>query len=111
MTKRIFAAVIAIAMVCTMFAFASSAAENTFYFDKSANYAWSNYLNVVNVIDDKNPDLAALRADGTPYKVFLNALLAIMNDPAAGSTVDGTYMNSYKMEDGTLLYDYVQDTF
>ena len=111
MTKRIFAVVIAIAMVCTMFAFASSAAENTFYFDKSANYAWSNYLNVVNVIDDKNPDLAALRADGTPYKVFLNALLAIMNDPAAGSTVDGTYMNSYKMEDGTLLYDYVQDTF
>ena len=111
MTKRIFAVVIAIAMVCTMFAFASSAAENTFYFDKSANYAWSNYLNVVNVIDDGNPDLADLRADGTPYKVFLNALLAIMKDPAAGSTVDGTYMNSYKMEDGTLLYDYVQDTF
>ena len=111
MTKRIFAAVIAIAMVCTMFAFASSAAENTFYFDKSANYAWSNYLNVVNVIDDGNPDLADLRADGTPYKVFLNALLAIMKDPAAGAGVDGTYMNSYKMEDGTLLYDYVQDTF
>ena len=111
MTKRLFAVVIAIAMVCTMFAFVTSAAENTFYFDKSANYAWSNYLNVVNVIDDGNPDLAALRADGTPYKVFLNALLAIMNDPAAGAGVDGTYMNSYKMEDGTLLYDYVQDTF
>lgn len=111
MTKRIFAVVIAIAMVCTMFAFVTSAAENTFYFDKSAGYAWSNYLNVVNVIDDGNPDLADLRADGTPYKVFLNALLAIMRDPAAGSTVDGTYMNSYKMEDGTLLYDYVQDTF
>ena len=111
MTKRIFAVVIAIAMVCTMFAFVTSAAENTFYFDKSANYAWSNYLNVVNVIDDGNPDLADLRADGTPYKVFLNALLAIMNDPAAGAGVDGTYMNSYKMEDGTLLYDYVQDTF
>ena len=111
MTKRIFAVVIAIAMVCTMFAFVTSAAENTFYFDKSAGYAWSNYLNVVNVIDDGNPDLAALRADGTPYKVFLNALLAIMNDPAAGAGVDGTYMNSYKMEDGTLLYDYVQDTF
>ena len=111
MTKRIFAVVIAIAMVCTMFAFVTSAAENTFYFDKSANYAWSKYLNVVNVIDDGNPDLADLRADGTPYKVFLNALLAIMNDPAAGAGVDGTYMNSYKMEDGTLLYDYVQDTF
>ena len=111
MTKRLFAVVIAIAMVCTMFAFVTSAAENTFYFDKSAGYAWSNYLNVVNVIDDGNPDLAALRADGTPYKVFLNALLAIMNDPAAGAGVDGTYMNSYKMEDGTLLYDYVQDTF
>ena len=111
MTKRIFAVVIAIAMVCTMFAFVTSAAENTFYFDKSAGYAWSNYLNVVNVIDDGNPDLADLRADGTPYKVFLNALLAIMNDPAAGAGVDGTYMNSYKMEDGTLLYDYVQDTF
>ena len=111
MTKRIFAVVIAIAMVCTMFAFVTSAAENTFYFDKSANYAWSNYLNVVNVIDDGNPDLADLRADGTPYKVFLNALLAIMKDPAAGAGVDGTYMNSYKMEDGTLLYDYVQDTF
>ena len=39
MTKRIFAVVIAIAMVCTMFAFVTSAAENTFYFDKSANYA------------------------------------------------------------------------
>ena len=111
MTKRIFAVVIAIAMVCTMFAFVTSAAENTFYFDKSAGYAWSNYLNVVNVIDDGNPDLADLRADGTPYKVFLNALLAIMRDPAAGAGVDGTYMNSYKMEDGTLLYDYVQDTF
>ena len=58
MTKRIFAAVIAIAMVCTMFAFVTSAAENTFYFDKSAAYSWSNYLNTLNVIDDGNADLA-----------------------------------------------------
>lgn len=115
MTKRIFAAVIAIAMVCTMFAFASSAAETTTVaFDKSASYTWYNYLNALNVIPDSDSSLADLRANGTPYKIFLNELLAIMNGEG-GAGADGAYMNSYYMSQdgltGTLLYNYVQDTF
>ena len=108
---RFFTVFLVLTIVLTGVAFSFSAEETTFYFDKMAQYMWSNYLNTLCVIDDGTPDLADLRADGTPYKVFLNALLAIMKDPAAGAAVDGTYMNSYKMEDGTLLYDYVQDTF
>lgn len=73
------------------------------------NYTFNGYLQVVNVIPDT--DNTGLRADGTPYKVFLTELLAIMHDPSAGAASDAAYMNSYAMSDGTLLKDYVQDTF
>lgn len=60
MTKRIFAAVIAIAMVCTMFAFASSAAAETttVTLDSSVTaYNWPQLLNAVNFNDyDHNED-------------------------------------------------------
>ena len=60
MTKRIFAAVIAIAMVCTMFAFASSAAAETttVTLDSSVTaYNWPQMLNAVNFNDyDHNED-------------------------------------------------------
>ena len=75
----------------------------------ASNYTWYGYLNVVNVIPDTETE--GLRAEGTPYKVFLTELLAIMNDPSAGAASDAAYMNSYAMSDGTLLKDYAQDTF
>ena len=60
MTKRIFAAVIAIAMVCTMFAFASSAAAETttVTLDSSVTaYNWDQMLNAVHFNDyDHNED-------------------------------------------------------
>ena len=71
------------------------------------NYNWYGYLNVVNVIPDTETE--GLRAEGTPYKVFLTEMLAIMNGNGAAS--DAAYMNSYAMSDGTLLKDYAQDTF
>ena len=71
------------------------------------NYTWYGYLNVVNVIPDTEKE--GLRAEGTPYKVFLTEMLAIMNGNGAAS--DAAYMNSYAMSDGTLLKDYAQDTF
>ena len=58
MTKRIFAAVIAIAMVCTMFAFASSAETTTVTLDSSVTaYNWDQILNAINFNDyDHNED-------------------------------------------------------
>jgi len=59
MTKRIFAVVIAIAMVCTMFAFASSAAETTTVsLDASVTeYGWDQILNAINFNNyDENED-------------------------------------------------------
>ena len=73
----------------------------------ASNYTWYGYLNVVNVIPDTEKE--GLRAEGTPYKVFLTEMLAIMNGNCAAS--DAAYMNSYAMSDGTLLKDYAQDTF
>ena len=75
----------------------------------ASNYTWHGYLNVVNVIPDTETE--GLRAAGTPYKVFLTEMLAIMNDPNAGAASDAAYMNSYAMSDGVLLKDYVQDTY
>ena len=45
------------------------------------NYTWYGYLNVVNVIPDTEKE--GLRAEGTPYKVFLTEMLAIMNGNGA----------------------------
>ena len=75
----------------------------------ASNYTWYGYLNVVNVIPETENE--GLRAAGTPYKVFLTEMLAIMNDPNAGASSDAAYMNSHAMSDGTLLKDYVQDTY
>ena len=87
----------------------SQEAESTVTLPSGANYTWYGYLNVVNVIPETETE--GLRAAGTPYKVFLTELLAIMNDPSAGAASDAAYMNSYAMSDGTLLKDYAQDTF
>ena len=59
MTKRIFAVVIAIAMVCTMFAFVTSAAETTrVTLDASVTeYGWDQILNALNMNNyDKDAD-------------------------------------------------------
>ena len=109
---RFFTVFLVLTIVLTGVAFSFSAEETTFYFDKTAQYMWSNYLNTLCVIDEGNADLADLRADGTPYKTFYNVMLTIFNDAEhGGSMADAYYMNTYKMDDGTLLYDYVQDIF
>ena len=81
--------------------------ETTVTLAAGSNYSWYGYLNALNVIPDTESE--GLRADGTPYKVFLTELLAIMNGNGAAS--DAAYMNSYAMSDGTLLKDYAQDTY
>lgn len=109
---RFFTVFLVLTIVLTGVAFSFSAEETTFYFDKTAQYMWSNYLNVLEVIPYDNEDFADLRADGTPYKTFYDVLLTILKDTAhGGSMADAYYMNTYKMPDGTLLYDYVQDIF
>lgn len=76
MTKRIFAAVIAIAMVCTMFAFASSAAETTtVQLDASVtSYGWDQIINALNFNDiDHNED--GWSKENIPEAANVNAML------------------------------------
>ena len=121
MKKRVLSTILALAMVLSMFAVVTFADDTTttVTYDTSADYRWGNYLNVVNVIPDGSADkeglYADLRADGTPYRIFLDELLIIKDGSVGVEAADGTYMNSYMMtQEGYTdqkLYDYVQDTF
>ncbi len=87
MTKRIFAAVIAIAMVCTMFAFASSAAETTTVnLDSSVTaHGWNQILNAINFNDfDKNEDGWGQVAEAQNLRAIL----------LYGTTLDGWTVNT-----------------
>ena len=87
MTKRIFAAVIAIAMVCTMFAFASSAAETTTVnLDSSVTaHGWNQILNAINFNDfDHNEDGWGQVAEAQNLRAIL----------LYGTTLDGWAVNT-----------------
>lgn len=76
MTKRIFAVVIAIAMVCTMFAFVTSAAETTtVQLDASVtSYGWDQIINALNFNDiDHNED--GWSKENIPEAANVNAML------------------------------------
>ena len=121
MKKRVLSTILALAMVLSMFTVVTFADDTTttVTYDTTAQYGWYNYLNVVNVIPDGSADTeglyADLRADGTPYKIFLTELQVISKSEEPGVGADGSYMNSYMMtQEGYTdqkLYDYVQDTF
>ena len=129
MTKRIFAAVIAIAMVCTMFAFASSAAAETttVTLDSSVTaYNWDQMLNAINFNDyDHNEDGWKDVAEATNVRsMVLYGLKDCGWDPSSPNyndilyTFDVNALIDAKMSwigdrpaAGTRFCDYFQNTF
>ena len=130
MTKRIFAAVIAIAMVCTMFAFVTSAAETTTVdLDASVTaHGWNQILNAINFNDyDSDEDgwkqvaeaqnlrailLYGLSLDGwtagtdEPWNSVLYLKCKVVDLIDAGITWNGD-----RPADDVLVCDYMQNTF
>ena len=129
MTKRIFAAVIAIAMVCTMFAFASSAAAETttVTLDSSVTaYNWDQMLNAINFNDyDHNEDGWKDVAEATNLRsMVLYGLVDCGWDPSSPNYNDILYtFDVNKLINagmswigdapaaGTRFCDYMQNTF
>lgn len=121
MKKRVLSTILALAMVLSMFTVVTFADDTTttVTYDTTAQYGWYNYLYALGVIPGKESDpeslYADLRADGTPYKIFLTELQVISKSEGPGVGADGSYMNSYMMtQEGYTdqkLYDYVQDTY